>query len=190
MTPDHRSAEALAADLDHVRDAPRDDGRLDLIVTRPEIDLRETWDAATVDRRLGVVGDTWSERGSRRTSDGGPNPEAQVTVMNARAAQLVAGSRERWELAGDQLYVDLDVSVTNLPTGTRLVIGEAELEVTDAPHTGCAKFSERFGVDALRATATPEGRELRLRGINTRVVRDGEITVGDVVRVVRPVPHD
>ncbi len=187
MDPLHRSADELSDGLHHVRAAPRDSGRLELIVVRPEVDERESWDAATVDLRLGIVGDTWIERGSRRTPDGSANPDAQVTVMNARAAELVAGSQDRWELAGDQLYVDLDVSVTNLPTGTRLVIGDAELEVTDAPHTGCAKFSERFGVDALKATATPEGRELRLRGINTRVVHGGDISVGDRVRVVRPV---
>jgi MOSC domain-containing protein YiiM len=106
--------------------------------------------------------------------------------MNARAAELVAASRDRWPLAGDQLYVDLDLSTENLPTGTLLRIGDAELEVTAAPHTGCAQFKERFGVEALRLTATPDGRFLRLRGINTRVVRGGEIRPGHRVEVVRP----
>jgi MOSC domain-containing protein YiiM len=118
--------------------------------------------------------------------DGSADPDAQVTVMNSRAALLVASTRERMPLAGDQVYVDLDLSVDNLPTGTVLDFGDAALEVTAAPHTGCAKFSARFGVDALRLTATPEGRSLRLRGINTRVLRGGVIRVGDDVRVVRP----
>ena len=143
-------------------------------------------DVGRVDLRLGVIGDTWVERGSSRTADGGPNPEAQVTVMNARAVDLVATTRERWPLAGDQLFVDLDLSLENLPTGTVLGIGEARLEVTAAPHTGCAKFAERFGVEALRLTATPDGRALRLRGINTRVLAGGDVRSGDVVTVVRP----
>jgi len=109
-----------------------------------------------------------------------------VTVMNIRAARLIAGTDDRVPLAGDQLYLDLDLSTENLPTGTLLEIGEAALRVTDAPHTGCAKFSERFGVEALRLTAKPDGKLLRLRGINTAVARPGVIRRGDTVRVVRP----
>ncbi len=181
----HRTADVLAAGLDDVRQSPRDEGPLELVVVRPHIGEREVKDVAALDQVLGVLGDTWIERGCRRTPDGSANPEAQVTVMNSRAVALVAGPRDRWPLAGDQLYVDLDLSVDNLPTGTRLLIGDAELEVTAAPHTGCAQFSERFGVEALRLTATPDGRALRLRGINTRVVRDGDVRPGDIVRVER-----
>ena len=184
-TPFHRTPEELLAGVDHVRASPRDEGQLELVVVRPGKYERRVLDTATLDLELGVLGDTWVERGSSRTADGGPNPEAQVTVMNARAIDLVAVTRERWPLAGDQLYVDLDLSTENLPTGTILEIGEAQLEVTAAPHTGCAQFKERFGVEALRITATPDGRLLRLRGINTRVVRGGDIRPGDTVRVVR-----
>jgi MOSC domain-containing protein YiiM len=182
----HRDTEALLAGVDDVRRSPRDAGTLHALVVRPGIYERRSLDTATLDLALGVVGDTWIERGSRRTADGGPNPDAQVTVMNSRAVDLVAGNRDRWALAGDQLYVDLDLSVDNLPTGTLLSIGDAQLEVTAAPHTGCAQFKDRFGVEALRLTSTPDGRELRLRGINTRVVRAGDIAVGDTVRVTRP----
>jgi hypothetical protein len=185
-TPFHRSPAELLAGVEHVRRSPRDEGVLELVVVRPAQGEREVKEVATLDLGLGVLGDTWIERGSSRTPDGGPNPEAQVTVMNARAADLVAGSRDRWPLAGDQLYVDLDLGVDNLPAGTLLVLGEAQLEVTAAPHTGCAQFKERFGVEALRLTATPDGRALRLRGINTRVVRGGDVRPGDTVRVVRP----
>jgi len=185
-TPHHRSPEDLAAGLDHVRLAPQDAGPLELVVVRPSPGERDVLQTAIVDPALGIQGDSWTERGSSRTPDGGPNPDAQITVMNSRAADLVAGSRERWALAGDQLYADLDVSVTNLPTGTRLLIGDAVLEVTAAPHTGCSQFKERFGVEALRLTATPDGRELRLRGINTRVLAGGQIRPGDTVRVERP----
>jgi hypothetical protein len=157
-----------------------------MLVVRPAKFERQVLDTATFDLAEGVVGDSWPQRGSARTVDGGPNPEAQVTVMNSRAVDLVAVHRERWPLAGDQVYVDLDLGVDNLPTGTRLHLGTAVLEVTAAPHTGCAQFSERFGVDALKLTATPEGRSLRLRGINTKVVEPGTTTVGDTVRVERP----
>ena len=182
----HRTAEVLLAGLDVVRLSPRDSGVLEMVVVRPAPGEREVLDVATVVPDKGIHGDTWDLRGSSRTPDGGPNPEAMVTVMNSRAVDLVAGSRDRWPLAGDQLYVDLDLSTENLPTGTRLTIGDAELEVTAAPHTGCAQFTERFGVEALRLTATPDGRFLRLRGVNTRVVRGGDIRVGDTVVVSRP----
>lgn len=185
-TPFHRSPEQLRAGVEHVRQAPRDSGALELVVVRPAPGERVVLDEAVVDPAVGIQGDSWDQRGSSRTPDGGPNPEAQVTVMSSRAVDLVAGSRDRWALAGDQLYADLDVSVENLPTGTRLVIGDAVLEVTAAPHTGCAQFKERFGVEALRLTATPDGRELRLRGINTRVVSGGTIRPGDTVVVERP----
>jgi MOSC domain-containing protein YiiM len=182
----YRSPEELLAGVDRVRESPRDQGVVELVVVRPAKYDRRILDTATLDLELGIVGDTWIERGSSRTADGGPNPEAQVTVMNSRAADLVAATRERWPLAGDQLYVDLDLSTENLPTGTLLRIGEAELEVTAAPHTGCAQFKARFGVEALRLTATADGRFLRLRGINTRVVRGGDIRPGDTIEVVRP----
>jgi MOSC domain-containing protein YiiM len=184
--PFHVDAETLAAGLDDVRKSPSDGGTVELIVLRPAVDERQIHDEVRADLALGLVGDTWQQRGSSRTLDGGPNPEAQVTVMNIRTARLVAAEDSRVPLAGDQVYVDLDLSTENLPTGTVLDFGDAALEVTAAPHTGCAKFSARFGVDALKLTATPEGRFLRLRGINTRVVRAGAIRRGDVVRVTRP----
>jgi MOSC domain-containing protein YiiM len=158
---------------------------VELLVIRPAILEREVLERVEISQTSGVAGDTWDQRPSRRTPDGGPNPAAQVTVMNSRAVDLVAGGRDRWPLAGDQIYVDLDLGLDNLPTGTLLHLGSAVLEVTDAPHTGCAQFSERFGVDALRLTATPEGRALRLRGINTRVARGGAVAVGDTVTVER-----
>jgi hypothetical protein len=184
--PFHRDPETLEAGLADVRLSPTDSGAVELIVTRPSVDQRVLCEEATLDLERGVVGDTWIERGSSRTPDGSANPEAQVTVMNIRAARLVASTEDRVPLAGDQLYVDLDLSTENLPAGTLLEIGDAALMVTAAPHTGCAKFSERFGVEALRLTAKPDGKYLRLRGINTSVVRGGAIRRGDTVRVVRP----
>jgi len=184
--PFHVDAATLEAGLPHVRFSPSDEGRVQLLVVRPAVDSRVAVREVDVDVERGLVGDTWVERGSSRTPDGGPNPEAQVTVMNHRAALLVAASSDRVPLCGDQVYVDLDLSTANLPTGTVLDFGDVALEVTAAPHTGCAKFSARFGVEALRITATTEGRFLRLRGINSRVVRGGLLRTGDRVTVVRP----
>jgi MOSC domain-containing protein YiiM len=170
----------LEAGLDEVRAAPRDDGVLEMIVLRPAVEDREVVQEAEIDLEDGVVGDNWRSRGR---SGGRPaSTSAQVTVTSARAAALVARERERWPLAGDQLYVDFDLSGDNLPPGTRLAIGSAVIEVTDVPHTGCKKYSSRFGLDALMVANSPEGRALNLRGINTRVVQAGTVRVGDVVR--------
>jgi MOSC domain-containing protein YiiM len=184
--PHHVDAATLRAGLAEVRRSPSDAGIVEMLVVRPAVDARSVVDRVQVDLQRGLVGDSWLERGNSRTPDGSADPQAQVTVMNSRAALLMAGQRDRMPLAGDQLYLDLDLSVDNLPTGTVLEFADAALEVTAAPHTGCSKFTARFGVDALRLTATPDGLQLRLRGINARVVRPGAISVGETVRVVRP----
>lgn len=171
----------LEKGLDHIREAPRSVGTLELIVRRPAVDEREVLTEGWLDTGDGLQGDTWRVRGSSRTADGGPNLEAQLTVMNSRVAAAVAGARDRWALAGDQLYVDFDISRENLPPGSRLRIGSAVIEFSETPHTGCAKFSARFGVDALKFVNTQLGRELRLRGANCRVVVPGPIRQGDAV---------
>jgi MOSC domain-containing protein YiiM len=170
----------LEAGLEHLRATPRDEGVVELIVRRPAEGEREVVEEAELDLAEGLVGDSWQARGR---SGGRPsNTNAQVTVMNARATALVAGDRERWPLAGDQLYVDFDLSGDHIPPGTRLELGSAVLEVTADPHTGCKKFNERFGLEALKFVNSPEGRELNLRGINTRVVQPGTVRVGDAMR--------
>lgn len=155
-----------------------------LIVRRQGAAARDVLPAATLDVTDGLVGDTWRTRGSRRTPDGLADPKMQLTVMNARAAALIAVEDERWKLAGDQLYADLDLSEANLPPGTRLAVGSAMIEVTDAPHLGCAKFQARFGDDALRFVNSEVGRTLRLRGVNTLVVQGGRVALGDEIRKV------
>jgi hypothetical protein len=153
-----RTRDELEAGLDEVVRAPRQTGRVLAIAVRPAVDRRELVEEAMLDVDAGVVGDTWRSRGSSSTPDRAADPRAQVSVMNARFARLIAGEEvDRWALAGDQLYVDLDLSVEQLPAGTRLSIGDAVLEVSEKPHTGCAKFSARFGVDALRLVGSPQG---------------------------------
>jgi MOSC domain-containing protein YiiM len=177
----HRTTEELDAGLDEIRRSPVDDGRLELIVARPDNFERVELDEAVLDAHRGLVGDNWLERGSRHTEDGSAEPGRQVTLMNARAAALVAVDPARRSLAGDQLYVDLDLSDANLPAGTRLQVGDAVLEVSPLPHTGCVKFSERFGPDARRWVMTGLGREVNARGINAQVVVGGTIRVGQAV---------
>jgi MOSC domain-containing protein YiiM len=178
----HAELTGLEESLDHIREAPADGGTVKLIARRPAEDEREVLTEAQLNLEDGLEGDTWRSRGSSRTPDGAPNPEAQLTVMNARAAAAIAGERERWALAGDQLFVDLDISLTNLPPGSRVQIGSAVIEFSEAPHTGCAKFSARFGNDALRFVNSPTGRELRLRGANCRVVKAGTVRAGDAIK--------
>ncbi len=183
---DHRSLADLNDGLDDIRRSPADEGRLRLIVRRPDIDAREVLDQATLDTEMGLIGDNWCVKFSSATPNGEPDWRGQVAVTNWRGMLRIAGSEDRVPLAGDQLYVDLNIGYQNLPAGTRLSIGTAVLEVTDKPHRGCAKFKHRFGTDALRFVNNGEGLLLRLRGINTRIVQSGLVHVGDPVAVHRP----
>jgi len=178
---EHVSADALAAGLDEVLRSPSSQGTVELIVRRPAENEREVLDVGVLDVGEGLVGDRWHRHARTRSEDGPVNRGTQLTLMNARVARLIAGSSECWPLAGDQLYVDLDLSLRNLPAGTRLAVGEAVVEVTAEPHTGCAKFSARFGTEALKFVNKPPGRELRLRGVNTRVVTPGAVRPGDPI---------
>jgi MOSC domain-containing protein YiiM len=174
------SRQRLESGLGKIRESPADRGRVILVVRHPAVGVRELADEAMLDTVTGLAGDNWLTRGSSRT-DGSADPERQVTVMNARAAELVAGGTDRMPLAGDQIYVDLDLSVGNLPAGSLLAVGQAVLQVSDAPHTGCAKFAGRFGAEAMRFVNSRLGRQLRLRGMNAQVVQPGLVRPGDVV---------
>ena len=178
----HLTMSDLEAGMETIRQTPKDNGVLKMIVRRPHVDERESIQAAELSLSDGLVGDSWRVRGSNHTPDGSANLNAQITVMNARATALLAQDESRWALAGDQLYVDFDLSDDNIPPGTRLAIGSAVIEVSAQPHTGCKKFSARFGVEAMKFVNSPEGKQLHLRGINTRVVQAGTIHVGDIIR--------
>lgn len=180
----HLSPEAMRAGLPKILRSPKNEGNVELIVRRPKVGAREILEQATLDPEWGVVGDDWRTLAYRKDESGDLPPDTQLTLMNSRTIDLLAGMslpgfRERWALAGDQLYVDLDLSRENLPTGTRLAIGEAIVEITATPHNGCKKFARRFGVEAVKFVNSPEGKANRLRGVYAKVVQAGTVWQGD-----------
>ena len=184
MTTDHHlTAAQIAAGLDEVRSSPGDSGTVEMVVARPSAGLREVLAEGRLDLEVGLVGDDWQHRPSSRSEDGGPHPDMQLNVVNSRFVTLLAGGdATRAALAGDQLHLDLDISVANCPPGTRIEVGGAVIEVTDQPHRGCLKFRQRYGSPALQAVNTDEGMAMRLRGCNARVVTPGVVRPGDVAR--------
>lgn len=182
----HLTMNELEAGLTHIRHAPADVGRVAMIVCRPAEGERQTLKTGRLDVDQGLIGDNWQARGSKQTPDGSAHPEMQLNVMNSRVIELIAQAPERWQLAGDQFFVDLDLSQENLPPGTRLGMGTAVIEVTAVPHNGCKKFTERFGIDAVKFVNSPEGKALRMRGLNAKVVESGTVTVGDPIRKLGP----
>jgi hypothetical protein len=181
MSARHLTRAELEAGLDDISRSPRDSGVLELIVRRPGIDEREEPEQGELDLMVGLKGDTWSIRASSRTADGSPHADKQLNIMNARVAALVAQDKSRWALAGDQLFIDMDLSAANQPPGTRLALGSAVIEITAQPHDGCQKFMARFGLDAMTFVNSRVGKELHLRGVSAKVVRPGAIRVGDMV---------
>lgn len=189
----HRTSDELTAFLPTLDAAPKDEGTVRLVVRRPAVGEREVLDLGELDPAVGLVGDTWHARGSRRTDDGSAHPDMQLNVMNHRLVEFVAQGAAREELAGDQLFIDLDLSHENLPERSLLRFGDpgdggAVIEVTDQPHNGCAKFIARFGKDAMAFVNGAEGKPRRLRGLCARVVEAGAVRPGDAVTVTRPAP--
>jgi hypothetical protein len=181
----HLTLAELEKGLSEIRKSPKDDGVLEMIVARPDVDEREILETGELDLELGLVGDNWKTRGSSRTNDGFGHPEMQLNIMNSRTINLIAQTKDRWQLAGDQLFVDLDLSDENLSPGSRLKIGSAIIEITAIPHNGCKKFTERFGVDAIKFVNSETGKQLHLRGLNAKVVKAGTIKSGDTVKKLK-----
>jgi hypothetical protein len=184
MDAKHLTTQELEAGIKDVYLSPKDVGKIELIVCRPDIEKREVVTAAKLDLTEGLVGDNWKARGSKKTVDGSAHPEMQLNIMNSRMIALLAQDKERWQLAGDQLYIDMDLSAENLPAGTRLKLGSAIVEITAEPHAGCIKFAARFGQDAIKFVNSPLGKELHLRGVNAKVIQPGTIQVGDTVKKI------
>ena len=177
----HLTTKQLDAGLSDVRASPGDRGSVEMIVCRPDMDQREVLEQAELVVGKGMTGDDYLVRPNLKTPDGKPHPEAQLNLMNSRAIDLIAaGVRSRWQRAGDQFFVDFDLSLANTPPGTRLAIGDAVIEVSAKPHTGCAKFSERFGIDAARWVNAV--KDERRRGINAMVVHAGTVRQGDAIK--------
>lgn len=174
----HLTIAEIEAGLEEIKQSPKDNGILQLIVARPKPDEREVLQTGKLDVEEGLVGDTWKTYGTVR-------PDAQITLMNSRCIALLAQDENRWKLAGDQLFVDLDLSDENLPHGTKLEIGSAILETTALPHNGCKKFVERFGMDAMKFVNSPIGKQLHLRGIYAKVIQSGAINKGDLIRKIK-----
>lgn len=180
----HLTTEEIDAKIASVLESPKDNGTLEMIVRRPAENAREVVENGFLSVENGLIGDNWRTRGSSRTDNGLGHPEMQLNVMNWRFVNLIAGSRERAQLAGDQLFVDLDLSPDNLQPGTRLSIGSAVIEITAIPHLGCKKFVERFGIDAMKYANSEFGRGHNLRGVNARVIASGDVSVEDLVKRV------
>ena len=181
----HLTTAELEAGLAEIRRAPKDEGVLEMIVCRPQVNEREVLEAGELRLDEGLMGDSWKFRGSSRTPDGSPHPDMQLNIMNSRVTALVAQHKNRWQLAGDQLYLDFDLSAENLPAGSLFALGSAVIQVSPQPHLGCHKFVSRFGLEAMKFVNSPLGKQLRLRGINAKVVQAGVIRVGDLARKIQ-----
>jgi len=178
----HLNTDELEAGLGEALTSPSNEGIVELIVCRPDVGQRKVLQSASFSTEVGLVGDNWSKKPYSKSPDGGPHPEMQVTMINRRVLDLIAGGdTKRRAVPGDQLVVDFDLSLENIPPGTRLNVGSTIIEVTEEPHTGCSQFVGWFGADAMRFVNSPRGRELCLRGINAKVIQAGTIAQGDQI---------
>ena len=177
--------EDLEKGIENIRNSPKDEGIVELIVCRPDVDERRELKEAELDVKIGLIGDNWLSRGNSRRADNTADPDTQLNIMNARSISLIARTKENWKLAGDQLYVDLDLSPDNLPPGTQLKVGSALIEVTDEPHLGCKKFMERYGKDATVFINSDLGKSLNMRGINAKILRSGIVKRGSLIKKIK-----
>ncbi|MGV3757060.1 MAG: MOSC domain-containing protein [Verrucomicrobiota bacterium] len=172
----HRTLEELEAGMLALPPAPKDIGRVTLIVRRDPDKNREILENTCLSPEEGLPGDNWGRNPDRL-------PDAQLAVMRHDVAELIANGQPL-TLFGDSLFVDLDLSAENLPTATRLRVGEALIEVTPMPHDGCSKFNARFGNDALKFVSAKATRSQNRRGIYWKVVEAGKVSVGSKIEVI------
>lgn len=174
------TTEQITERVSKLTPAPTDSGMVATLIVRPDTNERKIVPSIHVIPGEGIVGDNYLARGDKRTPDGSAHPEGQICLMNASVLDVLAdGDTNKWQLAGDQILVDFDLSTDNIPGGTRLSIGTATFEVSNKPHNGCAKFAERFGMDASRFVNSDKVQ--RYRGINVMVVTEGDVSVGDTI---------
>ena len=178
----HLTEQEITDGLTEVLKSPQDFGTLRAIVIRPGHEERRSLQECRLSPEGGTEGDAWARGCWLQLPDGSPDPDVQICIMNSRMIDLVACDKTRWELAGDNLFVDLDLSRENLLAGQLLSIGECVIEITEQPHNGCSKFSQRFGAPALKAVNSPAGKQLRLRGVYAKVITAGKVRVGDLIR--------
>ncbi len=178
----HRTEAEIWEGLAEIRKSPPDNGVLDAIVIRPGSEERLSLQQCRLSPEGGTEGDAWARGCWLKLPNGLPHPDVQICIMNSRMINLLAGERQRWELAGDNLFVDLDLSRENLQPGQSLQIGECVIEITEQSHNGCAKFSRRFGPSALQVVNSPTGKQLRLRGIYAKVLKAREVRVGNRIK--------
>lgn len=172
----HRTWAELESGLQALPPAPRDLGRVTAIIRRPEPQQRESLESVDLSVEAGIPGDAWNRAPTK-------SPEGQLAVMNTAIARLIANGQDL-VVFGDNLFVDLDLSAASLPSGSRLSVGNAIVEVTPLPHNGCKKFHARFGPDALRLVQAPGTRAQNYRGIYWKVVTSGQVQVGAPVHVL------
>ncbi len=186
----HITTTGIEKRMDWVLAAPADVGRVEMLVVRPAVNQRESLDQVMFSAQQGVFGDNWLASCWKKLPGGESDPQVQVAIMNARMIEVLTRDKTRWPLAGDQLFVDFDLSVNNLAVGDRLQVGAAVLEITAEPHRGCGKFKRRFGMAALAMVNSAQGDARRLRGVYARIVSAGEVRVGDGVRKINQLPTD
>ncbi|MEM6942438.1 MAG: MOSC domain-containing protein [Pseudomonadota bacterium] len=184
VTLHHRTRAELEAALPLILAAPKDGGRLDMIVSRPAPGERTLPQRARLTAEGGVEGDHWAKGCWLSLDDGTPHPDVQICLMMSRMIRAIAGEEAHWPPAGDNLFIDMDLTPANTPPGTRLALGSVEMVVTPEPHNGCEAFIERFGREACVFVNTGPGKTHRLRGIYCRVTKDGDISVGDSLRKI------
>lgn len=180
----HLSRAELLAGLPEILASPKAEGTVEGIVVRPASEQRQEVGSIGVTLAGGLDGDHWAKGCWKTTEDGEPHPDVQICMMNARCIDLIAQGRDNWAPAGDNLFIDMDLTPDNMAPGQRLSIGSAIIEITETPHKGCAKFVQRYGRDACAFVNVREGDQYKLRGIYGRVVQDGRLSVGDTVRKI------